>query len=237
MQLLVGLGNPGARHAENRHNIGFMALDEIARRHRFAPWRKRFQGEVAEGRIGGVKVLALKPQTYMNESGRAVGEALRFFKLAPEAVVAIHDEIDLKPGKVRVKRGGGAGGHNGIRSIDAHIGKDYWRVRLGIGHPGDKELVHGHVLRDFAKADRDWLDKLLDAVGGEIALLMAGDEGAFMSRIARAMTPPRPKPDKPKADKSKADKPGADRPKADRAKAEAPGARTERQEEDANDGL
>ena len=237
MQLLVGLGNPGARHAENRHNIGFMALDEIARRHRFAPWRKRFQGEVAEGRIGGAKVLALKPRTYMNESGRAVGEALRFFKLAPEVVVAIHDEIDLKPGKVRVKRGGGAGGHNGIRSIDAHIGKDYWRVRLGIGHPGDKELVHGHVLRDFAKADRDWLDKLLDAVGGEIALLMAGDEGAFMSRIARAMTPPRPKPDKPKADKSKADKPGADRPKADRAKAEAPGARTERQEEDANDGL
>ena len=227
MQLLVGLGNPGARHAENRHNIGFMALDEIARRHRFAPWRKRFQGEVAEGRIGGAKVLALKPRTYMNESGRAVGEALRFFKLAPEAVVAIHDEIDLKPGKVRVKRGGGAGGHNGIRSIDAHIGKDYWRVRLGIGHPGGKELVHGHVLRDFAKADRDWLDTLLDAVGGEIALLMAGDEGAFMSRIARVMTPPRPKPDKPKAD----------RPKADRAKAEAPGARTERQEKDASDGL
>lgn len=203
MQLLVGLGNPGARHAENRHNIGFMALDLIANRYRFGPWRSRFQGEVAEGRIGDTKVLALKPQTYMNESGRAVGEALRFFKLDPADVIVLYDEIDLRPGKVRVKQGGGAGGHNGIRSIDAHIGKPFWRVRLGVGHPGDKDLVHGHVLRDFAKADRVWLEKLLDAVSDEIPLLIDGDDGAFMSRVAHIMTPPRPKPDGPKPEKPK----------------------------------
>ena len=195
MLLLVGLGNPGPQYSRNRHNIGFMAVDEVVRRHGFGPWRARFQSEVSDGRIGAEKVLAIKPQTYMNESGRAVGEALRFFKLAPAEVFVLHDEIDLKPGKIRVKQGGGAGGHNGLRSIDAHIGKDYWRVRLGVGHPGDKDLVHGHVLKDFAKAEDAWLDPLIDAVARELPLLLAGDSSAFMSRVSLALSPPRPKPD------------------------------------------
>jgi len=194
MLLLAGLGNPGPRYTENRHNIGFMAVDEIVRRHSFSPWRNRFQADCAEGRLGDEKVLALKPQTYMNESGRAVGEALRFFKLAPENVIVIYDEIDLAPGKVRVKQGGGTGGHNGIRSIESHIGKDFWRVRLGVGHPGQKEMVHGHVLSDFAKADKVWLEKLLDAVATEIPALAAGDAPRFMSRVAEILSPPRPKP-------------------------------------------
>jgi PTH1 family peptidyl-tRNA hydrolase len=194
MLLLVGLGNPGPRYARNRHNIGFMAVDEIVRRHSFGSWRTRFQGQVAEGRIGGEKLMALEPQTYMNESGRAVGEALRFYKLDPEQVIVVHDEIDLKPGKVKVKRGGGPGGHNGLRSIDAHIGRDYWRVRLGVGHPGDKDLVHDHVLHDFAKADDSWLGKLLYAVAVELPVLLAGDERAFMSKVNQALVPPRPKP-------------------------------------------
>ena len=194
MLLLVGLGNPGSRYAGNRHNIGFMAVDEIVHRHSFGPWRRKFQSEVAEGRIGEAKVLAMKPETFMNASGQAVGEALRFYKLVPEAVFVLHDEIDLAPGKIRVKKGGGAGGHNGLRSIDAHIGKDYWRLRMGVGHPGDKDLVHGYVLRDFAKSDQIWLDKLIDAVGREIPLLLAGDHPAFMSKVALVMNPPRPKP-------------------------------------------
>ncbi|NIA71946.1 aminoacyl-tRNA hydrolase [Pelagibius litoralis] len=198
MLLLVGLGNPGPRHAQNRHNIGFMAVDEIVRRHSFAPWRKRFQAETAEGRLGRVKTLAMKPQTYMNESGRAVGEALRFFKLEPEQVVVLYDEIDLAPNKLRVKCGGGTGGHNGIRSIEAHIGKEFWRVRLGVGHPGQKELVHGHVLNDFAKADQPWVETLLDAVAIEIPSLAEGDAPRFMSRVAETINPPRPKPPRPK---------------------------------------
>ncbi|MCH9012170.1 MAG: aminoacyl-tRNA hydrolase [Proteobacteria bacterium] len=198
MLLLVGLGNPGPRHANNRHNIGFMAVDEIVRRHGFGPWRVRFQGRLAEGRIGAEKLFALEPDTYMNESGRAVGEAVRFYKLDPATqVIVIYDEIDLKPGKVKVKLGGGAGGHNGIRSIDRHIGRDYRRVRLGIGHPGDKDLVHGYVLRDFAKADAAWRDKLLDAVAAELPRLVEGDDAGFMSRVAHVMNPPRPKPPKP----------------------------------------
>lgn len=192
MFLLVGLGNPGPRYARNRHNVGFMALDEIARRYTLAPWKPRFQGLIADGRIGGERLLALKPQTYMNESGRAVGEALRFYKLAPADVIVFYDEIDLRPGKVKVKTGGGAGGHNGIRSIDAHIGRDYRRVRLGIGHPGQKDLVHGYVLSDFAKGDAAWLEKLLDAVAGELPLLLDGDDGGFMSRVAHLTAPPRP---------------------------------------------
>jgi PTH1 family peptidyl-tRNA hydrolase len=194
MRLLVGLGNPGPRHAGNRHNIGFMAVDEIVRRHGFGAWRARFQAQTAEGRIGGDKVLAMQPQTYMNESGRAVGEALRFYKLEPEDVVVLYDEIDLKPGKVKVKLGGGNAGHNGLRSIDAHIGKDYWRVRLGVGHPGDKNLVHGHVLHDFSKTEEVWLDKLLDAIAIELPLLLADDDKAFMSKVNQALVPPRPKP-------------------------------------------
>ncbi len=194
MLLLVGLGNPGPRYAGNRHNIGFMALDEIARRHGFGPWRGRFQDQAAEGRLDGLKLLALKPETYMNESGRAVGEALRFYKLEPAALFVFHDEIDLRFGKVKVKRGGGAGGHNGLRSIDAHVGRDYWRVRLGVGHPGHKDLVHPHVLKDFSKDEAKTVTKLLDAVAGELPKLIAGDDGAFMSRVAHLMEPPKPKP-------------------------------------------
>jgi len=203
MLLLAGLGNPGPRYADNRHNIGFMAVDEIVRRHSFSPWRSRFQADCAEGFLGGEKVLALKPQTYMNESGRAVGEALRFYKLAPEDVIVIYDEIDLAPGKLRVKQGGGTGGHNGIRSLEAHIGKEFWRVRLGVGHPGDKELVHGHVLSDFAKADKVWLDKLLDAIATEIPALAEGDAPRFMSRVAEIVNPPRKKQPGPKPPRKK----------------------------------
>ncbi|WP_299617819.1 aminoacyl-tRNA hydrolase [Pelagibius sp.] len=198
MLLLVGLGNPGPRYAQNRHNIGFMAVDEIVRRHGFQPWRKRFQAETAEGRLANGKVLAMKPQTYMNESGRAVGEALRFFKLEPEDVIVLYDEIDLAPNKLRVKCGGGSGGHNGIRSIESHIGRDFWRVRLGVGHPGEKDLVHSHVLNDFGKSDQAWVEKLLDAVAAEIPSLCAGDAPRFMSRVAEAINPPRPKPPKRK---------------------------------------
>ncbi len=218
MLLLVGLGNPGQRYANNRHNIGFMAVDEMVRRHSFGPWRSKFQGQISEGRIGGEKVLILKPETYMNESGRAVGEALRFYKLEPEAVYVIYDEIDLVPGKIKVKKGGGNGGHNGLRSIDAHIGKDYWRVRLGVGHPGDKALVHSHVLGDFSKAETLWRDKLLDAVATEFPLLIEGDSGSFMSRVAQTMNPPRPKPVKPKPAQAAADSEGNDTATAETGK-------------------
>src|SRR5690606_25705357 len=154
----------GETYARNRHNIGFMAIDAIARTHGFGPWRRRFQGLACDGDIGGMKVMLLKPETYMNDSGRAVGEAMRFHKLPIEDVIVFHDELDLPPGKIKVKAGGGNAGHNGLRSITAHIGNDYVRVRLGIGHPGAKELVHGYVLHDFARADADWLDHVLDAV-------------------------------------------------------------------------
>lgn len=194
MLLLVGLGNPGARYAANRHNIGYMAVDEVVRRHGFGPWRSRFQGHLCEGHPGGLRLLALKPETYMNESGRSVGEALRFYKLAPAALLVFHDDLDLRLGKVKVKQGGGAGGHNGLRSIDAHIGRDYRRVRLGIGHPGHKDLVYPYVLKDFSKDEAKTVAKLLDAVAGELPELIAGDEGAFMSRIAHLMAPPKPKP-------------------------------------------
>ena len=189
MIVLAGLGNPGPQYRNNRHNVGFMAVDAIVRRHGFSPWRRRFQGEVAEGVIGGTKVLALKPLTYVNESGRSVGEAVRFYGLDLGQLVVLYDELDLTPGTLRVKTGGGAGGHNGIRSIDAHCGKDYRRVRLGIGHPGDKDRVTGHVLGDFAKADKAWLEPLLDAVAEHAGLLVAGDDAGFMNKIALAMRP------------------------------------------------
>jgi len=193
MLLLVGLGNPGPEYAHNRHNIGFMAVDEIVRRHGFAPWRARFQGLIAEGRLGSEKVLALKPLTYMNRSGAAVGEAMRFYKVSPAETVVFHDELDLAAGKLRMKQGGGHAGHNGLRSIDAHIGSGYRRCRLGIGHPGDKELVLGWVLHDFAKADREWLEPLLAAIGEAGPLLTAGNDAAFASKIALLLQPPKPK--------------------------------------------
>jgi PTH1 family peptidyl-tRNA hydrolase len=187
MLLFAGLGNPGEKYANNRHNVGFMAADAIARRHSFSPWTKKFKAEIAEGRIGGEKVLLIKPQTFMNLSGQAVGEALRFYKLEPSAVTVFYDEIELPAGKVRVKTGGGSAGHNGIRSLDQHLGKDYRRVRIGVGHPGVREMVHGHVLGDFAKADREWLDVLLDAIADNADLVAKGDESGFMNRITLAL--------------------------------------------------
>ncbi len=194
MRLIVGLGNPGARYERNRHNIGFMAVDAIVRRHGFGPFRGKFQAALAEGEIGGGRVFALKPQTYMNDSGDAVAAASRFYKIAPEEIAVIYDEIDLAPGKLRVKRGGGSAGHNGIRSIDAAIGEDFWRVRLGIGHPGVKELVQPWVLQNFTAEDRGWLAPLLDAVAEALPLLVADDAPGFMSKVALILKPPPPKP-------------------------------------------
>lgn len=185
--LLVGLGNPGPRYAGNRHNIGFMALDAIADLHRLPGWRSRFQGHTSEGIVGSGRAMLLKPMTYMNESGRAVGAAMRWLKLSPADVIAFYDEIDLAPGKVKVKTGGGAAGHNGIRSIAAHIGPDFRRVRLGIGHPGHKDAVQRHVLSDFAKADHGWLGALLAALADNAGLLVAGDDPGFMNRVAVAL--------------------------------------------------
>jgi PTH1 family peptidyl-tRNA hydrolase len=187
MRLFVGLGNPGAKFARNRHNVGFMAVDEIGRRHGFAPWRRRFQGETSEGTLGTERVILLKPTTYMNDSGRSVQEAASFFKIAPGDVTVFHDELELPPGKVRVKIGGGIAGHNGLRSISAHIGNEYRRVRLGIGHPGVRELVHGHVLSDFAKADNDWVATLCDAVAEHAVLVAKGTDATFANRVHLAM--------------------------------------------------
>ena len=192
MKLFVGLGNPGADYARSRHNIGFMAADAIASAHGFSPWRSKFHGQLAEGRLGSEKVLLLKPGTYRNLSGDAVQAALGFFKLAPGDVVVLHDELDLAAGKMRVKTGGGTAGHNGIRSIGAHIGPDFTRVRLGIGHPGDKRLVTGHVLGDFAKADADWLDDLLRGIAEGAPALAGGDIAGFLDAIGRRMAPPKP---------------------------------------------
>jgi PTH1 family peptidyl-tRNA hydrolase len=196
MHLIVGLGNPGSKYQGNRHNIGFMAVDEIVRRHGFSPWRKRFQGETSDGVLAGEKVLILKPLTYMNESGRSVGEAMRFFDIDPARVIVLYDELDLEPGKTRVKLGGGAAGHNGIRSMIAHAGPHFVRVRLGIGHPGDRHLVQPHVLSDFAKSDRAWLETLLQAVADNIDLLVKGEEGSFQNKVHLAVNPPPEKPAK-----------------------------------------
>lgn len=186
MLLLAGLGNPGTKYAHNRHNIGFMAIDVIAARHSLGPWRKRFHGEAAEGAIAGVKVLALKPQTFMNESGRSVGEAASFFKLSPAEVVVFYDELDLAPGRFRMKTGGGAAGHNGIRSIAASpLGEAFRRARLGIGHPGDKAKVLSHVLGDFAKSDEAWVKALLDACAAAAPLLVAGEDEKYQAEIMR----------------------------------------------------
>jgi peptidyl-tRNA hydrolase, PTH1 family len=184
MLLIAGLGNPGSQYAHNRHNIGFMAADAIVRRHNFGPWQKKFSGLISEGTLDGTKALVLKPQTFMNDSGRSVLAAMSFYKLELKDITIIYDELDLAAGKLRVKIGGGSGGHNGIKSIDQHCGKDYRRVRLGIGHPGSKEQVHNHVLGDFHKMDADWLNELLDAVADAAPLLGSKDENAFANRVA-----------------------------------------------------
>jgi len=191
MRLIVGLGNPGSRYARNRHNIGFMAVEAIARRYGLPAFRSRFKGELAEGAIAGERRLLLRPQTFMNASGESVLAAMSFYKIAPGEIAVIHDELDLRPGKVRVKRGGGSAGHNGLRSIDQMIGPDYWRVRIGIGHPGVKELVHPYVLQNFT-ADEEKLivAPLLDAVAETVPLLLEGAPDAFMSEVARRFAPP-----------------------------------------------
>ncbi len=191
IKLIVGLGNPGPKYARNRHNIGYMAVDRIAEDHGFSPWRAKFQGLLAEGRLGGEKVLLLKPETFMNRSGQSVGEAMRFYKLDPAEVMVLHDELDLAPGKARVKLGGGHAGHNGLRSLHGHIGDGYGRVRLGIGHPGRKEAVAGYVLHDFARADADWLDDLLRGISDGAEYLARGDGGRFMNAVALRTAPPR----------------------------------------------
>jgi PTH1 family peptidyl-tRNA hydrolase len=192
MLLLVGLGNPGPSYRDNRHNVGFMAVDAIHGRWRLGPYRTKFHGDVAEGTIDGEKVLVLKPQTYMNESGRAVQAVMTFYKLKPADLVVFHDELDLAAGKLRVKTGGGHAGHNGLRNIQAHIGPEFRRVRIGVGHPGDKNKVVGHVLKDFSKEDQTWRDTLLDAVADNADLLVSGDDVGFQNRVALALKPPRP---------------------------------------------
>lgn len=187
MRLFVGLGNPGTKYQGNRHNIGFMVVDEIARRHGFSPWRRRFQGETSEGTLDGERLILLKPATFMNNSGHAVQDAVQFYKLTEGDVVVFHDEIELPPAKVRVKVGGGIAGHNGLRSISAHIGNDYRRVRLGVGHPGVKDLVHAHVLNDFAKSERPWVEALVDVVAENAALLVARRDSAFQNKVHLAM--------------------------------------------------
>ena len=191
MQLFVGLGNPGEKYARNRHNIGFMALDRIAGDHGFSPWRSKFQGQVSEGRLGSEKVVLLKPHTFMNLSGQSVGEALKFFKLDPSELTVFHDEIDLAPGKVRLKAGGGHAGHNGLRSIHQHIGPHYDRVRLGVGHPGHKDAVPGYVLRDFPKADQDWLDDVMRGLSDGAGALAAGEGPRFLNAVSLRVNPPR----------------------------------------------
>lgn len=192
MRLFVGLGNPGAKYAGNRHNVGFMAVDRIAADHGFGPWRSRFHGLAAEGRLGAEKVVLLKPQTFMNLSGQAVGEAMRYLRLTPADVVVFHDELDLAPGKVRLKQGGGHAGHNGLRSIHAHIGEGYGRVRIGIGHPGVKDRVAGYVLSDFARDEAGWLEEVLRGISEGAPALAAGDGARFQSAVAlrTAPTPP-----------------------------------------------
>jgi peptidyl-tRNA hydrolase, PTH1 family len=192
MRLLVGLGNPGPDYERHRHNVGCMALDVIHRRYGFSPWKRRFQGLLSEGTVDGDKVLALKPATFMNLSGQSVGEAQRFYRLIPDQIIVLHDELDVGPGRIRVKQGGGPGGHNGLRSIDDHVGRDYWRVRIGIGHPGDKDRVSGFVLSNFAKAEEVWLTPLLDIIAAELPLLCAGQPERFASRVASLTQPPKP---------------------------------------------
>ena len=187
MLLFVGLGNPGPGHVRNRHNVGFMVVDAIAKRRGFPPWRRRFQGVAAEGPLGGERTLLLLPGTFMNESGRAVAEAMHFYKLPLSDIAVFHDELDLPPAKVRVKTGGGVAGHNGLRSITAHVGNDYRRVRIGIGHPGVKDLVHGYVLNDFAKSDRPWVAALIDTIADNAEFLARGEDASFQNKVHLTM--------------------------------------------------
>lgn len=212
MKLWVGLGNPGAKYAGNRHNIGFMALDRIASDHGFSPWKKAHQGLVSEGRLGAEKVALLKPETFMNLSGQSVRAAADFWKLGVEDITVFHDELDLAPGKCRVKQGGGHAGHNGLRSIHAHLGDSYGRIRLGIGHPGHKDAVAAYVLHDFAKADQDWLDDLLRGISDGAPALAAGDPARFMNAVALRTAPPRSSTSA--AAPAAAEKPAPEAPKA-----------------------
>jgi PTH1 family peptidyl-tRNA hydrolase len=207
MKLFVGLGNPGAKFAGNRHNIGFMALDRISGDHTFKPWRDKFQGQISEGSLGAVKVCLLKPATFMNLSGQSVQAAMEFYKLTPADLVVFHDELDLEPGRMRLKQGGGHAGHNGLRSIIQHLGPDYTRVRLGIGHPGHKDQVANYVLSDFAKAEQEWLARLLEGISDGAGALAAGDGAAFGNKVALKVTPPRTKG-------PVAPRPAAERPRA-----------------------
>lgn len=224
MKLFVGLGNPGAKYAGNRHNIGFMAVDRIAADHGFGPWRSKFQGVISEGRLGSEKVVLLKPETFMNKSGQSVGEAIRFYKIDPEDVVVFHDEIDLAPGKLRVKQGGGHAGHNGLRSLHGHIGDSYQRVRMGVGHPGHKDAVPHYVLKDFAKSEQDWLQDMLAGIADGATSLAEGDTGRFQNAVALRLNPPRSSTTAPKADATR-----------DQKKSEEPETSTE--EEDARSPL
>ncbi|WP_416407276.1 aminoacyl-tRNA hydrolase [Agrobacterium rosae] len=187
MIIIAGLGNPGTQYASNRHNIGFMAVDALQRLPSFSPWSKKFKAEISEGEIAGEKVLLMKPLTFMNLSGESVGEAMRFYKVKTSDIIAIHDELDLVAGRARIKIGGGHGGHNGLKSIDAHCGKDYRRLRLGIGHPGDKDRVNGHVLGDFAKSDKVWLEPLIDAIADNVEMLVKGEDSQLMNKLALAV--------------------------------------------------
>lgn len=205
MQLFVGLGNPGSKYAQNRHNVGFMALDAIALDHGFAPWRKKFQGQLTEGRLGSEKILLLKPETFMNLSGQSVGDALRFYKLDSTDVTVFQDEIDLAPGKCRVKDGGGHAGHNGLRSLHQHIGPHYSRVRIGVGHPGHKDRVAGYLLKDFSKADQDWLEPLLAGLSKGAPDLANGDTGRFLNAIGLLVNPPRSSKSTKVADKPRSE--------------------------------
>lgn len=198
MKLFVGLGNPGDKYSGNRHNIGFMAVERIAREHGFSPWRKKFNALVCEGSIGTARVTLLKPETFMNDSGRAVGEAMRFLKIEPADVVVFHDELDLLPNKIKVKSGGGNAGHNGLRSISAHIGNEYPRVRIGIGHPGSKDAVVHYVLADFAKSERDWVRDMLDAIADAAPHLAKGDDSRFLTDVARKTQATADEPDEEK---------------------------------------
>ena len=210
MKLFVGLGNPGAKYAGNRHNIGYRAVERIAQDHDFTPWKSKFQGSVSEGRLGGDKIILLKPETFMNRSGQSVGAALKFFKIDVGAATVFHDELDLAPGKLRVKTGGGHAGHNGLRSLHQHVGPEYQRVRIGIGHPGHKDRVAGYVLHDFARADQDWIDDILQGISDGASELAKGDAGRFMNAVALRVAPPRSSTSKPKAAKPIAVEPPED---------------------------